>query len=78
MGMLIDGQWRELDRAARNGAFVRPGSAFRRFVTANGEFPAEAGRYHLYYGSQRWVNPTGIIPVGPEVDLTSPPGRAGR
>ncbi len=28
-----------------------------------------------YYGSQRWVNPTGIIPVGPSVDLTAPHGR---
>lgn len=28
-----------------------------------------------YYGSQRWVNPTGIIPVGPDVDLTAPHGR---
>ena len=28
-----------------------------------------------YYGSQRWVNPTGIIPVGPPVDLTAAPGR---
>ena len=28
-----------------------------------------------YYGSQRWVNPTGIVPVGPSVDLTAPHGR---
>ncbi len=28
-----------------------------------------------YYGSQRWVNPTGIIPLGPTVDLTIPHGR---
>jgi putative glutathione S-transferase len=25
-----------------------------------------------YYGSQRWVNPTGIIPLGPAVDLGTP------
>lgn len=28
-----------------------------------------------YYGSQRWVNPTGIVPVGPLVDLDAPAGR---
>lgn len=28
-----------------------------------------------YYGSQRWVNPTGIIPLGPTVDLTAPSDR---
>jgi putative glutathione S-transferase len=33
-----------------DGAFVRRESVFRRWVTADGssEFPAEAGRYHLY------------------------------
>src|ERR1700679_3628981 len=32
------------------GAFVRQESRFRRWVTADGssDFPAEAGRYHLY------------------------------
>jgi putative glutathione S-transferase len=28
-----------------------------------------------YYLSQRWLNPSGIIPVGPSLDLTSPHGR---
>jgi len=28
-----------------------------------------------YYGSHRSVNPTGIVPVGPELDLDSPHGR---
>ncbi len=28
-----------------------------------------------YYGSQPSVNPTGIVPVGPTIDLTSPHGR---
>jgi len=28
-----------------------------------------------YYGSQTWVNPTGIVPVGPTVDLSGPSGR---
>ena len=29
-----------------------------------------------YYGSHRNVNPTGIIPIGPELDFTVPHGRA--
>ena len=29
-----------------------------------------------YYGSHPTVNPTGIVPVGPVLDLHSPPGRA--
>jgi putative glutathione S-transferase len=28
-----------------------------------------------YYGSQTWVNPTGIVPVGPTLDLNGPTGR---
>ncbi len=28
-----------------------------------------------YYHSQTWINPSGIVPVGPELDLTSPHGR---
>jgi putative glutathione S-transferase len=28
-----------------------------------------------YYASQTWVNPTGIVPVGPTVDLSGPTGR---
>jgi hypothetical protein len=29
-----------------------------------------------YYGSHRNVNPTGIIPIGPALDFTTPHGRA--
>jgi putative glutathione S-transferase len=28
-----------------------------------------------YYGSQRQVNPTGIVPIGPEIDFTAPHDR---
>ncbi|UVO49907.1 glutathione S-transferase family protein [Sphingomonas sp. SUN019] len=28
-----------------------------------------------YYGSQRWVNPSGIVPLGPPVDFTAASGR---
>ncbi|KGE01124.1 glutathione S-transferase family protein [Rhizobium sp. YS-1r] len=30
---------------------------------------------HHYYGSHRTINPTGIVPVGPAVDLDTPHGR---
>lgn len=53
MGMLVEGEWLADDeryRRSDDGAFVRPGSAFRSFVTADGSsgFPAEPRRYHLY------------------------------
>jgi putative glutathione S-transferase len=28
-----------------------------------------------YYGSQRQVNPTGIVPIGPSIDFTAPHDR---
>jgi len=57
MGFLLDGVWREDE--ARNdarGAFLRPATTFRNWVTPDGGpgpsgtggFPAQAGRYHLY------------------------------
>ena len=50
MGMLIEGNWHEVDRAAHGGAFVRQESGFRNWVTASGAsgFPARPDRYHLY------------------------------
>jgi glutathionyl-hydroquinone reductase len=30
---------------------------------------------HHYYGSQRRINPTGIVPLGPELDFTAPHDR---
>lgn len=32
----------------KKGEFLRPPSSFRNFIGAEGEFKAEAGRYHLY------------------------------
>ena len=29
-----------------------------------------------YYGSHESINPSGIVPKGPEIDFTEPPGRA--
>ncbi|HEY2052080.1 MAG TPA: glutathione S-transferase family protein [Caulobacteraceae bacterium] len=54
MGLLVDGVWQDrwYDTASTGGRFVRKDSAFRRWVTPTGqgpdEFPAAAGRYHLY------------------------------
>ncbi|MEL7448483.1 MAG: glutathione S-transferase family protein [Pseudomonadota bacterium] len=58
MGLLQNGKWvdRWYDTKASGGRFVRKASAFRNWVTRDGEagpsgdggFRAEAGRYHLY------------------------------
>ena len=51
MGMLIDGAWSERDarRANAGGDYVRPVSTFRAVVgAADGRFPAEPDRYHLF------------------------------
>ena len=50
MGMLVDGQWRDDSAERSGGAFIRPDSSFRRWITADGSsgFPAAAGRYHLH------------------------------
>ena len=64
MGMLVDGHWQDIDRAARKGAFVRRDSAFRRFVTADGSsgFRAEPGRYRLYVSlACPWASRTVIL-----------------
>jgi glutathionyl-hydroquinone reductase len=52
MGQLVDGKWRDVQYDAEQtaGAFERPTTQFRRWITADGSsgFPAAAGRYHLY------------------------------
>lgn len=58
MGMLVDGEWRDVwyDTASTGGRFERKASSFRNWVTPDGSpgptgtggFPAERGRYHLY------------------------------
>ena len=58
MGQLIDGEWHDdwYDTSKTGGAFKRSTTAFRNWVTADGEagpsgeggFPAASGRYHLY------------------------------
>jgi len=49
MGLLVDGVWKTDDGkwASKDGKFRRSESQFRCKI-GNAEFPAEAGRYHLY------------------------------
>ena len=58
MGQLVEGKWQEkwVTPESSDGRFLRPSSAFRNWVTADGSagptgkagFKAETGRYHLY------------------------------
>ncbi|MEM9470311.1 MAG: glutathione S-transferase family protein [Pseudomonadota bacterium] len=50
MGVMIDGKWhtQSLADLAKGGSFKRSETSFRNWITADGEFPAQAGRYHLY------------------------------
>lgn len=52
MGMMVEGVWHDdwYDTRVAGGAFVRPETAFRSRVAADNstDFPAAAGRYHLY------------------------------
>ena len=67
MGMVIDGKWIDDDEKFRNpdgGAFVRPQSAFRDRVTADGSsgFKAEPGRYHLFLAPNcPWAHRTQLV-----------------
>ena len=58
MGLLVEGRWvdRWYDTGSTGGRFMREQSAFRNWITADGQpgptgrggFRAEPGRYHLY------------------------------
>jgi putative glutathione S-transferase len=59
MGLLVEGVWRDDSHDAarmKDGRFNRPTTKFRNWITPDGspgpsgigDFPAEAGRYHLY------------------------------
>lgn len=50
MGLLVDGEWKtDWYENDEDGAFDRPETAFRGWITAEGGVhPAEPGRYHLY------------------------------
>jgi len=50
MGLLVDGVWHDdwYDTKSTGGKFVRKPSQFKQWITQDGEFQPEAGRYHLY------------------------------
>ena len=50
------------DEQSPDGAFVRQQDAFRGWVRAGGEFPPQAGRYHLYVSyACPWAHRTIIV-----------------
>lgn len=72
MGKLVSGKWTEKDppSAAKDGAFVRPDSVLRSWVTPDGApgpsgdggFAAAQGRYHLYVAINcPWAHRTMIM-----------------
>ncbi|MDQ6952730.1 MAG: glutathione S-transferase family protein [Mariprofundaceae bacterium] len=50
MGLLVDGIWHDqwYDTASTGGKFERKASQFLNHISVGGDFPPEAGRYHLY------------------------------
>ena len=50
MGVMIDGKWhrQSIAELSDGGSFKRSETSFRDWITPDGEFPAQAGRYHLY------------------------------
>lgn len=49
MGVLLDGEWRQEGVPTDDsGRFQRAETSFRDAITQGGDYPAEAGRYHLY------------------------------
>lgn len=72
MGQLDNGVWTNEDirPSDARGAFLRPSSTFRNWITADGAagptgeggYPAEAGRYHLFIASNcPWAHRTAIF-----------------
>ena len=72
MGQLFEGKWSDEDIRPSDGkgAFLRPASAFRSWVTPDGGagpsgergFKAEPGRYHLFIASNcPWAHRTAIL-----------------
>lgn len=72
MSQLIEGKWSNSDEQPTDarGAFIRPSSKFRSWVTPDGRagptgdggYPAERGRYHLFIASNcPWAHRTAIF-----------------
>src|SRR4028118_2027157 len=64
-GMMVDGTWKTEDDIPReNGRFRRSTTSFRGWISSDGgtDFPAEAGRYHLYVAwACPWAHRTAIL-----------------
>lgn len=64
MGLLVNGDWHDdwYDTEASAGRFERTDSSFRDRVTADGDFAAAPGRYHLYIAwACPWAHRTAIV-----------------
>lgn len=50
MGLLVDGVWHDewYNTEDNDGKFIREDAQFRDWISKNGKFQPEAGRYHLY------------------------------
>lgn len=50
MGLLVDGVWHDewYNTEDNDGKFIREDAQFRDWISKDGKFQAEAGRYHLY------------------------------
>lgn len=64
MGVLFNGQWVDqgYDTSATGGAFQRTATTYRHQISTDGEFPPEAGRYHLFVSlACPWAHRTLIL-----------------
>lgn len=65
MGLLVDGKWQDrwYDTKGSGGRFIREDAQFRDWIgAADGRFPAESGRYHLYVSlACPWAHRTLIL-----------------
>lgn len=50
MGLLVDGVWHDewYNTEDNDGKFIREDAQFRDWISKDGKFQPEAGRYHLY------------------------------
>lgn len=65
LGMLVNGEWvTKRKQEDEQGRFLRPSTAFRNWITADGSsgFRAEADRYHLYISwACPWAHRTALL-----------------
>lgn len=71
MGLLINGEWHTdwYDTAASGGEFIRQDAQFRNWIGPDGDYPAEANRYHLYVSlACPWAHRTLIIRAAKQLE----------